>query len=906
MTAAVTSFPHLTHDDVFVRLTDSPSGAITIITPNHRLALVLQREFGGFQVGLGKAFWESADILPWSGFLERAGEDARYTDVAPLPLVLSPAQSRALWENLLRASPGGEALLAVADAARLAHEAWQLARTWRLGPRLRGAVQNEDGKAFQDWAPRYERTLQRNGLMDAAELADRVLPLMADGRIRRPQTLVAYGFDSFTPQQSDFLDGLQRAGCEVLLAGPREHAGRVLRQPCIDAEQEIRLAAAWIRTRLEAGHTRIGVVVPDLAARRAAVVRLFSAATAPDYALPGAPMRVLPFNLSLGVPLADYPLVNTAMLLLELAGREAEFERASRLLRSPFIAGAETERSARALLDVELRGRVEPAVTLERLQGLAAGYGGDCPRLARLLAELAGFRKSRLFGTQAPSQWARAISDALAVAGFPGERVLDSAEYQTLKRWHDLIAGFAALDRVVPRMVYAEALSRLRRMAADTPFQPESPEVPIQILGVLETSGLTFDCLWVMGLDDEHWPPPQRPNPFLPLAVQRAAGLPQCSAADGLAAARDMTRRWCVSADEVVLSHASREDDRELRPSALIAAMSEGPVEIAHCADYRAAIHALRDIEQLADETAPPLTGDRVAGGGTGLLKDQAACPFRAAARHRLRAESPEVPHAGLDALERGTLVHNALAKVWAQLRTSDALQALDSNALDALLDTSADAAMERIRRERPTALSGRFADIEKQRLMNLARAWLELDRQRGAYTVLAVEDKRVMAIGGLQLNARLDRVDETADGRRIIIDYKTGRANATDLLGERPEEPQLPLYLLSTEPDAAAVAFAQVRTGKMAYAGLARDGDLLPGIKAHADTRQAEQFPAWPDLIAAWRKDLERMASQFAAGVSTVDPKRYPQTCQYCDLQPFCRIRERLGEPVTDAEPGE
>ena len=70
--------------------------------------------------------------------------------------------------------------------------------------------------------------------------------------------------------------------------------------------------------------------------------------------------------------------------------------------------------------------------------------------------------------------------------------------------------------------------------------------------------------------------------------------------------------------------------------------------------------------------------------------------------------------------------------------------------------------------------------------------------------------------------------------------------------------------------------------------------------------SRQAEQFPAWPDLIATWRKDLERIASQFAAGVSTVDPKRYPQTCQYCDLQPFCRIRERLGEPVTDAETGE
>ena len=899
-------FSEISRDEVFARLTQSPAGTVSVVTPNQRLALVLQREFGEHQASRGEVLWESADILPWSGFLERAGGDARYSDVAPLPLVLTTPQSHALWENLLRASPTGEALLAVADAARLAHEAWQLTRTWRLEARLRGATLNEDAKAFQDWALRYERTLQRNGLMDAVELADHVLPLMTDGRIRRPQVLVACGFDSFTPQQAGLLSGLQQAGSEILLAGPSMHAGRVMRMPCADAEQEIHHAAAWARTRLEAGQQRIGIVVPDLAARRAAVVRLFSAALAPDYALPDTLPRVLPFNLSLGVPLADYPLVSTAMLLLELAGREIEFERASRVLRSPFIAAAEAERSGRALLDVEFRRHAEPAVTLERLQSLVTRQGADCPQLVRHLSAFAEFRKNRLFGTQAPSQWARAFSEALATTGFPGERTLDSVEYQTLKRWHDVVAGFATLDRVVPRMAYAEALSRLRRMAVENLFQPESADVPIQILGVLETSGLTFDCLWVMGLGDQSWPPPQRPNPFLPLSVQRAAGLPQCSPADALAAARGITERWCAAADEVVLSHPLHEDDRELRPSALIARIAEADPEITAYPDFRDAIHALRDIERVADDQSPPLAAGQISGGGTGLLKDQAACPFRAGARHRLRADTPEVPHAGLDALERGNLVHNVLARVWTELRSSDALQGMGGDALDVLLGNTADAAMERIRRDRPTALSGRFAEIEKRRLIGLARVWLEQDRKRDAFTVIAVEDKRGMAIGGLQLNARLDRVDETADGRRIVIDYKTGNANAADMLGERPEEPQLPLYLLTAEPDAAAVAFARVRTGKMAYVGLARDGDLLPGIKAHAESKHSEQYPAWPDLVAAWRADLERIALQFAEGVSIVDPKRYPQTCQFCDQQPFCRIRERMGEPVTDEEVGE
>jgi len=904
--AAAAAFQVISHDEVFLRLAQAPAGAVTVVTPNQRLSVALQREFDSFQAGQGKTLWESADILPWSGFLERAWHEALYADTASLPLPLSPAQAYAVWENLLRSSSAGETLLAVADAARLAHEAWQLSTVWRLAPGLNAGALNDDSRAFLEWAPRYERVLQRNGQMDVAQLADRLPPLFAGGCIHPPQTLLAYGFDGFTPQQAEFLAALQDKGCTIVLAGPPACSSRVLRVPCADSDREIHCAAAWARTRLEAGKSRIGIVVPDLAARRSAIVRIFSATMAPDYALPDAAPGVLPFNLSLGEPLVAYPLVNAALLLLELAGRDIEFECASRLLCSPFIAGSEAERDVRAALDAELRRRAEPVLTLERLQGMVVEYGADCPQLARRMALLAGFRRDRLFGTHAPSTWAKAISEALTVAGFPGERSLDSSEYQALKKWHDVVAAFAALDRVVPRMPYAEALSRLRRIAADTLFQPESPEVPIQILGVLEAAGLSFDCLWVMGLSDGNWPPAPRPNPFLPLPLQRAAGLPHSTAAEVLAAARRTTAQWCTAAAEVVLSHPMQEDDRELRPSPLIAQLAEADPVISAYADFRDAIHAARGDERLPDAAAPALADGTVTGAGTALIKDQAACPFRAYAKHRLHSTVPEAPHAGLDAAERGTLVHRVLAKAWAQLRTSDALAAISNDDLEVLLANAADAAMERIRRERPTTLSGRFADIERRRLIGLARDWLEQDRQRDAFTVIAVEDKRGMAIGGLTLNARLDRVDETADGRRVVIDYKTGKAVAAAMLGERPDEPQLPLYLLTAESGAAAVVFAQVRARDMKYVGLARDADLLPGIKAWAESRYRDQYPQWPDVLAAWQADLGRIAGQFAAGVAAVDPKRHPDTCRLCDQQAFCRIRERIGQILEDGEAGQ
>lgn len=896
----VTGFPQISHEEVFARLMASPAEQPCLLTPNRRLALSLQREYAERRIAGGAALWDTPDILPLSGFIQRAADDARYTGAALLPLVLAAEQSRTMWESLLRESETGASLLAGAEAAALAHEAWQLTVSWRLRDCLRGAPLNEDARAFLDWSPRYERELRRNGQIDAVELADHVLRLITGGGIRVPQQTLVYGFDSFTPQQAEFLEGLRQAGCEVSLAGPADAAATVKRAPCADAEHELRAAATWARARLEAGCRHIGIVVPDIAARRAAIVRVFSATMAPDYALPEAAPGVLPFNLSLGEPLTAYALVNAALTLLQLAGRNIEFERASRLLRSPFIAGAESERTARAVLDIRLRQHAEPLITLD---GLCAMLDGACPQLARTLIRLGQFRKDRLFGAQAPSAWARAVSDALALAGFPGERPLDSFEYQTLKRWHDMVAAFAALDRVVPKMGYAEALSRLRRLAGDTLFQPESPDVPIQILGVLETTGLTFDALWVMGLDDEHWPPAYRPNPFLPLALQRAAGLPQSSAGQALESAQRMTSRWSVAAPEVVLSHALHDEDRELQPSPLIAAVPERQPDAEDFADFGAAIHAAHAIETVATGAGPAVAGAAVTRGGSALLRDQAACPFRAFASHRLHAQAPEAPHTGLDALERGTLVHRVLAEAWMKLRDSTTLAATNADRLDALLADAADAAIAGIRRQRPTVLAGRFAEIEKRRLITLARASLDQDRRRNLFAVIAVEDQRSLAIGPLTLNARLDRVDQTADGRRIIIDYKTGGAKAASMLGARPDEPQLPLYLVAAEPEAAAVAFAQVRAGDQGYVGLARDGDLLPGINAFVESRQRDHHAGWPELVAAWRSELERLATQFAGGHADVDPKRPPHTCQYCDFGPFCRIRERSGEIIGDAE---
>ncbi len=83
-----------------------------------------------------------------------------------------------------------------------------------------------------------------------------------------------------------------------------------------------------------------------------------------------------------------------------------------------------------------------------------------------------------------------------------------------------------------------------------------------------------------------------------------------------------------------------------------------------------------------------------------------------------------------------------------------------------------------------------------------------------------------------------------------------------------------------------------------MKFAGLSMKERELPGVKP---------AKSWSGLMAAWKTELESLASGFAQGDARVDPKKGYATCRYCGLQPLCRVHERLSALAEgDEEAGE
>jgi len=423
------------------------------------------------------------------------------------------------------------------------------------------------------------------------------------------------------------------------------------------------------------------------------------------------------------------------------------------------------------------------------------------------------------------------------------------------------------------------------------------------VLGMLEAGGLQFDCLWVMGLHDGTWPAPPRPNPFIPLPLQRDAGLPHSSEERELHVSQAVTRRMLTSAVEVIVSFPQRSGDEELRPSPLITDLSivdPAALRLWPAPTWRDEVHDRARLTTLEEDPAPPLENEEVSG-GSAVFKLQAACPFRAFAELRLGARALRQADIGLDAMARGSLVHRVLEKVWHVLNSHEQLVAMDSTELGAMLDTSVGEAIDEIAGRYPQTFTRRFRQMEAERLCRQVLEWLELEKQRVPFRVVEKERKHEATAGGVRVQLKIDRIDELADSRRLVIDYKTGEVKPGQWFGGRPDEPQLPLYSMAVGGEIAGVLFAQVKAGGMAFNGVAEDEGLVPGVKSYERLTQTCEARSWSEVLRDWRATMESLGKAFRKGEASVDPKQYPATCTYCELKPLCRINEMT---VLDGEP--
>ena len=875
-----------------------------VLCATTRLAQTLRGERPASQ-----SVWRTPHALSLAQWLATLSDEALLCGQTDLPSSLDPFAERLIWERVIESSLTEAApLFDIQGMAGSAAEALVLARVWHIEP---GEAQlSDEAKLFTGWRAEFEKRTQAGHWLDPIGLQQRLIGLLEAGHFALPDTVSFAGFDRYTPLELALMAALRQRGVTVENAPldevDRNSQRRVL--ACTDSAAECAAVAAWARAQLASNPTRrLGIVAPDLAGVRDCLEFALDDALHPALIRPDAAETPRTFNFSLGRALADLPLIRIALDLLALGNGRAKIEqsRLSALLLAGGWSAAASEADGRARLDTALRRDLPYFTTLPALIRLAGWLGEKapplCPQtiaaLAALLDVMNGAAK-----TLRPGQWAALFRQALSAAGWPGDRELSSHEFQARRAFGEVLDGFGRFDALLGPLPLHEAVRRLTQLCRQRIFQPETRGRPaIQVLGVLESAGLDFDALWVMGMNDDLWPPAPRPNPLLPAELLRAAGAAHASAEVELDFAQRVHARLLQAALEITFSYAEADGNRVLRPSPLIAGIArslESPTPVTRLAEQLAQ-QAGAACEQRLDALAPPVAeGEKVAG-GSWLLRAQAICPAWAYYQFRLGGEAMETPVEGLDPAARGTLVHGALEAFWRTVRSSTALAALGDLTRPQAIAEAVDAALQTFELERRITLPARFRQLEAARLARLLDLWLAVEGKRGqAFTVLACEEPAELDIQDIRVKLVVDRIDQLADGRQVIIDYKTGATvDIKNWAESRITEPQLPIYAALVADEVAAVVFAKVVLDKPGFAGVADEKDILPGVQGVGEEKQKlfdpAEFPDWIAVVMHWRERLHAIAREVRtgqAGVSFADEK----ALQYCEVKALLRLAER------------
>jgi ATP-dependent helicase/nuclease subunit B len=914
------------------------------LTPNQRLASRITAAYAIDRREHGSQVSEAPQVYSLATWIEQLWERLLFK-ASPTVLnrrLLSAAQEQVLWEKIVGSSMLGTALLRPAATASQAISAYRTMIEWQQdfsAVEVKSLFESDDdATVLLSWAEEFEIQCREQQWLPRARQAEYLIKAFEQGELDSVPKIIGVGFDDITPLHRALID----AAGEFEQIEPSNQSTSVSVVGCDDIKQELICSAVWAKKILrDEPEATVALVIADLGQQRQTVQRILQEVFEPEFNQPGQPRRNLPFNMSAGYPLVDAPVISAALDALKLSLHTVEIANAVALCQSPFYCLDEQDSPSLTRLISRLYDERVFSISSSRFRQLAREAGSQRSEqaiaetssesswpFASVLQEMANSaRVAKTDKPRSPSAWLPVIQNLLKTIGWPGSRRLDSTEYQQVSQWQSALEQLCSLDNIMPSINFSQVIVHLRGILSRQVFQPQTVDSSLQVLGTLEAAGLQFSHLWLLSMSGEQWPPQPAPNPLIPFSLQRETSMPHATAERELIYAKRLTERFVSSAKTVVVSYPVVIDDNPAEVSRLFKGFEATTVTKLLGRELNALLPQLeirrRHLESATTEAfdvgdAPHLTSEERVSGGSQLFANQSACPFRAFAGNRLKLSALPVAELGLSAADRGSLLHRSLELVWEKLKSQQNMLQQSDQALQSLCLEAAEYSLNELSQRRSVRLGPRFTQLESSRLQHLLLAWLAIEKQREPFVVQSIETRQAFRFAELELHTRIDRIDKLDDGRLLIIDYKTGNSSVSRWWGERPDEPQLPLYNLLIDnalvdndlvddalaTDSGEAVQADDCVGGIAFAQIRADGCELKGIGAEQLAEPMVQWrdkvktdagvETWPHLKQHWQKVLSSLARDFISGKSAVDPKQSPQTCQYCDLASVCRVNHR------------
>jgi RecB family exonuclease len=312
--------------------------------------------------------------------------------------------------------------------------------------------------------------------------------------------------------------------------------------------------------------------------------------------------------------------------------------------------------------------------------------------------------------------------------------------------------------------------------------------------------------------------------------------------------------------------------------------------------------------------------GDVHAYGGT-TLEGFDVCSYRWFVSHEL---SPQPLDPAPDPLVQGGIVHAALYSLYKErpggdpLPRSASLAAWIARSRELVEEIAAARGLgehpaERAMLARVEGLLARFLAEEAGREPAGFEPWL----LEAGFSESEEAERSPLEIDGWRLHGAIDRVDRTADGRALVLDYKLSSKVSPRVKLEEEAKLQLQLYLIAVAElwgaEIVGGLYHPLRaTSERRPRGLVLEdaaAELGGYGLAKTDGVNREEFE---ELLTDARRRAGEIVARMRAGQIDRDPGpreglRDHGVCPtFCDFAPICRRDRAPVEPVNDEEEDE
>ncbi len=543
----------------------------------------------------------------------------------------------------------------------------------------------------------------------------------------------------------------------------------------------------------------------------------------------------------------------------EVVSSRAETTALLDFLKSPYVFAPLPDKPAQ-LMTIERTLRRANVLAGWNVVAAALNANPDEQASVRRIAQQAGVFKGR----KTLAGWLTATGEMLSALDMQATLAADAAGQQVLEVLESLQKECAALPET---FAFAEWRAFLNLQLEAAPFVATNPDNRVVMLPLNGARLRSFDAVLLVGADAQHLPSQPQETLFFANAVRRELGL-ETRESRQRQQLRDFTELLSAN-PEVVLTWQAHKDGE---PNALSAWIERLQLTLArHNLPVMPTHQSALSIRQLQPKLpsmpapkAAQLTPQKLSASGYNSLL---ACPYQFFAARMLRLNALDELSDMPEKRDYGGWLHAILKTYHDTLR--DQASPLPLPERENLLRSISAQAFDTILGKNAAALG---YTVRWQKVIPAYLDWANAHEAEGWNFVIGeqwCEKTLSWPQGSILLQGRIDRIDETADGERVVLDYKTSEASILKAKLKNGEDLQLPFYgILSDAPVAGAQFVAlEASKGKTGTAIAADYADWQTALELHITTHM---------------QAIADGAPLPANGVESV--------CQYCDVRGLCR----------------